>query len=199
MPGYNEFMQTLERPLAVWEWDVEKVRRALDAGVLSEDDRLELIEGELVEKMPQSDPHDSLLAFLGEALREVYGVGHYAKMGGAIRLATKSEPEPDVAIVRGRAADYLGRKPGPGDVRLIVEISHSTLTYDLGRKKAMYARYGIEEYHVYDLIHDRLEIFRRPDPTGEYLEHVTVLETGKIPGLELPLGPLLAQARGEII
>ena len=190
-------MMVLDRPATAWRWDVDKLHTALDSGLIAGDERLELIDGFLEDKMPQTDFHASLVDFLVDALREAYGVGHTARSSQPVRLGKYSEPEPDIAVMRGVRDDFLGRKPGPTEITLIVEVSFTTLAFDLGRKKALYARHGVEEYHVYDLEHERLEIFTRPDPSGEYLSHVTVLADGEIPRLGLTLGPLLARARGE--
>lgn len=191
-------MSVVEREASVWRWDVEKVQFAVRAGLLDEDARLELLEGELIDKMPQTDIHESLVSFLSEALRAAFGQSYFVKPGAPIRLGPHSEPEPDVTVVRGPYADFLGRKAGPDDIVLLMEVSYSTRRTDLGRKKALYARHGIAEYQVLDLENNRLEIFTRPDPSGEYLEHRTVLANGEIPRLGLVLGPLLAKARGEV-
>ena len=77
---------------------------------------------------------------------------------------TDSEPEPDVAVVRGDLDDYLDRHPGPHEVALVVEVADSTLRRDRGTKKRLYARAGIPVYWIANLIESRFEVYT--DPTG---------------------------------
>jgi Uma2 family endonuclease len=106
-----------------------------------------------------------------------------------------SEPEPDLAIVRGTVLDYAERHPCPSDVELVVEVADSTLKQDCEIKDKLYAQAGIAEYWVLDLKNRQLHVFRNPTPTG-YTSHLILTEPNKItplffPSLTLSLAAIL--------
>ena len=121
-----------------------------DAGILDEDDRVELLDGLLVPKLTKHPPHSQSTWLVRAALERVAPADHFVNSRDAITTAD-SEPEPDVLLVRGSIRDYADRHPGPSEVSLIVEIADTTLRRDRGVKRKIYARAGIEHYWIVDL------------------------------------------------
>lgn len=147
--------------------------RMAKAGILKECDRVELIEGEVVQMPPIGDRH-------ALSVNEVNYVFTARLLGNAtvsvqnpVRLSTYSEPVPDIAIIAGQPRDYAGRHPGPEDVLLIIEVALTTLSYDRRRKLPLYAQVGIPETWIVNLRARRLEIYREP-VDGRYTQ-TTVL------------------------
>jgi len=139
--------------------------RMVEADVFGALDRLELLDGEIIDMAPQKSRHATAVTLVGDALRAVLrDQGVTVRVQLPLVLDDHSEPEPDVAIVPGGARDY--RDAHPSRALLVCEVSDSTLAYDRGRKFAAYARAGIPEYWVLDLNAERLEVFRRPEQGG---------------------------------
>jgi Uma2 family endonuclease len=128
--------------------------------------RVELIEGEIMVLSPQNWPHTSTVARVGEALHRALGTGFWVRMQFPLNLST-SDPEPDVSVVVGRLEDYSDH---PTTAALIVEVSESTLTYDRTRKASLYARAGIADYWIVNLVNNQVEVYRDPrsDPSQFY-------------------------------
>ncbi|MDR3635368.1 MAG: Uma2 family endonuclease [Isosphaeraceae bacterium] len=142
---------------------VEAYHRLVRDGALNEDDRVELLDGLLVAKRPTNPSHRIATRKARVALERILPAGWYADEQKSITL-TASEPEPDVAVVRGDTSDYQDRHPGPRDVGLVVEVSDTTLAQDQGFKKRLYAAAGIPCYWVVNIPARRLEVYA--DPTG---------------------------------
>lgn len=143
------------------QWTVEDYHRMIAAGIL-DDRRVELISGEIYTMVPESPEHtyreQSLADYLRQALR-----GQACVREDKPVTFEDSEPEPDIAIARGSARDYLSQHPTGQDLLLVIEISNTTLRTDLTVKRDLYARAGILEYWVVDLQHRRFEVFRESD------------------------------------
>jgi Uma2 family endonuclease len=145
-----------------WRWTREDFVRLADAGYFGPEARVELIEGEVLQKVGQGNAHIYSVTALAEALRTVFGGDYLVRQQLALPLAARSQPEPDVSVLRGPAERYDGRDPSLEDVALVVEVSDSSLAFDRGPKLAMYARAGIGEYWILNLVDRRLEVHRRP-------------------------------------
>ena len=143
-------------------WTREKYERATELGLLGPDDRVELIEGEIVQKMPQNSPHSTALSLTLEALRVAFPVGFVVRPQLPLNVGTLSQPEPDLAVVVGSARDYGSAQPNAENAVLVVEISDSTLLPDQTTKAALYARAGIGEYWIVNLPERLLEVYRQP-------------------------------------
>lgn len=153
-------------------------------GLIAPDARVELIEGEVVRVAPIGDRH-------GDAVEELDELLHQAVTGRArvrcqmpVRLGKYSQPEPDLVVMRPRVGRNDRGHPSAADVFLIVEISDSTLRYDLDIKVPLYARYGVPEVWVIDLKHHKLHLYRSP-VQGSY-QHITSVPDGgltAIPGV----------------
>lgn len=138
--------------------------RMVEAGVFGPGDRLELLEGEILDMAPQKSRHATAVTLVGDALRVVFGAGVTVRVQLPFALDDRSEPEPDVAVVPGLPRDY--RDSHPDRALLLCEVSDATLSYDRGPKLRAYARAGIPEYWILDLVGGALEVCREPVQDG---------------------------------
>jgi Uma2 family endonuclease len=152
--------------------------------------RVELIEGVLVHKMTIYPPHQFAVNVLNRTFIRMQIPGWYYRSQGPVTLAD-GEPEPDGAVVRGSELDHGRRHPVPSEIGLVIEVADSSLTQDRGAKKRSYARAGIPQYWIVNLIARVVEVYG--DPTGEDYRQPTVLK----PGEKLPI-LLDGAAFGEI-
>ncbi len=162
---------------------VDDYYRIAEAGVLSPDDRTELIEGEIVDMAPIGSVHADVVMLLTKRLFEAVGDSAGVRTQLPVRLSTHSEPQPDVALVKAKPGGYRRTHPSSGDVLLLIEVSDTTLRYDLNVKARLYATHGIPEYWVIDLLTNRVVRHRRPSDT-HYADR-TEIAAG---ALELPDG-----------
>lgn len=164
----------MERNPHLHLWTREEYHRMADAGVLPIQ-RVELIEGQVVEMSPMQGPHAVTLVvaaeILGRAFREHLGQICHVRQQLPLVLSSLSEPEPDLAVVSGMARDYL--QDHPTTALVIVEVSDSTLRFDRQIKGSLYARAGIEDYWILNLGDRCLEVYRSPvrDPNASYGFH----------------------------
>jgi Uma2 family endonuclease len=165
--------------------DVDEYHRMGEAGILHEDDRVELIEGELVEMAPIGTGHASTVNTLAELLFAAVGQRGIVSVQNPVRLDRYSEPQPDFAVLRRHDHRYRDRPPGPGDVLLLVEVAHSSLRYDRAVKLPLYARHGVPEVWIVDLERREVEVCRDP-ADGRY---ATVSRAGPDASLEPALLP----------
>src|SRR5262249_41008702 len=131
----------------IWRPSVSQYHQMIRAGILTEDDPVELLGGWLVTKMPKNPAHRTSTRLVRRALERVTPAGWYVDAQEPITLET-SEPEPDGVVVRGETRQYLDRHPGPRDVALVVEIADASLDRDRGLKKRLYAEAGIPAYWI---------------------------------------------------
>ncbi len=139
----------------------------VELGVLTEDDRVELIEGELVVVSPQGALHSNLVVAIRRTLERVYGPAFLVRDHSPVVGTEDSLPEPDLAVVRGEISGFYHRLPGPVEIPLIVEVSYSTLGTDR-RKANVYAKAGYATYWLVDVEARRLEVRTDPTPDGLY-------------------------------
>lgn len=163
-------------------WSLEEYHQLVDAGILR-DRKVELIQGNLLEMPPEGPEHTYKTASGADYLRQCVSQFATVREAHPVTLAS-SEPEPDLAVVKGSHEDYKKRHPNPDDIYLLVEIAQSTLSYDLGYKQQVYATAGVQEYWVIDVVGHKLHIFQQPSAEG-YRNHV-VLDKGAITLLALP-------------
>ena len=148
-----------------WLWTVKEFQRAYDLGVFGFDTRLELIEGEIIRKMPQNEPHSWAIRAMENALRRAFASGHDVRSQLPLVFGVRNKPEPDVAVVIGSFDDY--KRKHPTTAVLVVEVSDSTLLQDRTAKAGVYARAGIEEYWIVNLPDNVLEVHRQPAPMAD--------------------------------
>jgi Uma2 family endonuclease len=145
--------------------DVDRYERLVQAGVLN-DPQIELIQGLLVNKTGKNTPHVSTTERLRRGLDRVTPAGWYVRDEKPVRIPDFDEPEPDLAIVRGDIGDCEKAPPGPADVALLIEVSDSTLPWDRGTKRAVYARSSRPVYWIVNLLERRIEVHTGPAPEG---------------------------------
>ena len=173
-------VHTTHQPLvAARPFTVAEYHRLLDAGVLPETERVELLEGWIVKSTTRKPPHDARLDQAHEVVRERLPPGWRVRVQSAITL-DDSEPEPDLAVVVGPASRYLERHPGPADIALIIEVADSSLALDREVKARVYARAGIPTYWIVNLVDARVEVYTRPSEAVD----VPVYGASAIYGLE---------------
>ena len=141
--------------------------RMADEGILSQQERVELIDGEVVVMSPIEPRHAACVTSATRELVRIVGDAALVRPGNPVRLNDFNEPQPDFTLVRPRADLYASGHPAPNDVMLVVEISESSLAYDQGVKAGLYAEWGLVEYWVADLNTDRMWIYRSPE-NGTY-------------------------------
>ena len=165
-----------------------------EVGILAPDQRVELIDGDIIDMAPPGNAHaatvDRLVDIFSRAVDQRFSV----RCQNPVRLGDSSEPQPDVALLRRRADFYGGSVPGPADTLLIVEVADSSLRFDRETKMRLYAKHGITEAWLVDLRSRRL--IRHLDPQhGEYTrvdepDLRAVLGIAALPGLGVDLSEL---------
>jgi Uma2 family endonuclease len=151
-------------PLPVRRFTVDEYHHMIQAGVLGDDDDVELLEGWIVPKMPRNPAHDAVVSILlVDVLPRRIPGGWFCRGQSAI-TTSDSEPEPDVALVRGSTRDYLARHPSPADMALVIEVSDTSLSRDRSHKSAIYASAAVPVYWIINLVDNQVEVYT--DPTG---------------------------------
>jgi Uma2 family endonuclease len=134
--------------------------RLIDLGVFQPGEAIELIGGQLLVAEPQGAPHYAAILKTAKALETAFGRGWLVRTQGPIGLDEDSEPEPDVTVVPGTPDDYA--RAHPSRPVLTVEVAESSLASDRERKGSLYARAGLEDYWVLNLVDRVLEVYREP-------------------------------------
>lgn len=168
---------------------VEDFHRMGEAGILREDDRVELIEGEIVDMAPIGSKHAGTVGFLTKRLERATGEHALVFVQNPVLLGTNNEPQPDIALLKPREDFYRTALPRPEDVLLIIEVADTTLAYDRDIKVPLYARHGIPEVWLVDLENSRLHIFTSP-AQDNYLECRMLAKPGIIALGTLPHCPV---------
>ena len=195
-PEQREDEATTSAQLARRRWTVAEYYRMGEAGILTEDDRVELIGGEIVEMSPIGTAHVWSVSALAKHAERSVGDKTGILVQSPFRLADDKEPQPDLVLVRlGTPRDRL---PGPADVLLVIEVADSSRAYDRGVKLPLYAAAGIPEAWLVDLVAATLERFTEPRE-GRYRQ-VTLggggdtLASTVLPGLAIPVDVALGGA-----
>lgn len=144
----------------------DRYEKMIETGVLTKYDRVELIDGDMVNEPRINPPHSAVMARLNELFVLSVADSAMVSPGGSVRLGNFSVPNPDLMLLKRRADFYSGRRPAAADVLLLVEISDSSLAYDQSTKRALYARHGIVEYWVVDVRGERLYVYGDPTVDG---------------------------------
>lgn len=183
-----------------WRISVDRYHKMIQRGLLTTNDRLELLEGMLIKKMTVNPPHAFVTETIAETFARLIANGRFINSQQPITMEA-SEPEPDVFIVRGQRRDFTQSHPTPKDVALLVEVSDSTLKQDQTWKKRIYAQADIPVYWIVNLPDRQIEVYTKPvsrssNPT--YRHRVIYWEGDMIPlvvdGVEtavLPVSDLL--------
>ena len=156
---------------------VDEYYRMADAGILGESDRVELINGEIIDMAPSGIGHASVVGRITRALGLACGDQALVWVQNPLSLDAFNEPQPDFAILKPRADFYATGHPGPADVLLLVEVADSSLRYDRTVKLPLYASAGIAEVWIADLQRRALIAYRLP--AGGAYTHETIYRTGE--------------------
>ncbi|MGA1283716.1 MAG: Uma2 family endonuclease [Prochlorothrix sp.] len=144
----------------------EDYHRMVKLGILAEDEAVELINGQIFQKMPKGPAHSALCKRIEKLLETSLGDRALVRLQDPIALNPYSEPEPDVAVVQPSPSFYADRHPQPEEVYLLVEVADSSIDRDLGTKAELYAAAEIQEYWVFNLAQQQIHVFRDPQPDG---------------------------------
>lgn len=145
---------------------VDDYHRMAEAGVLREDDRVELLDGEVVVMSPIGDPHAACVNRLNRLLGARVGERAIVSVQNPIQLDSHSEPQPDVALLRPRDDFYASATPRPEDTLLAIEVGDSSVRFDREVKAPLYARAGVPELWLVDLGMGEIRVCRQPAATG---------------------------------
>jgi Uma2 family endonuclease len=140
--------------------------RMAAAGILTEDDRVELIEGQIIQMSPIGSRHAACVDRVARLFFSGVGGLAFVRVQNPVRLGIRSEPEPDLALVRPSADGYVSAHPVPADTLLVVEVADSSASYDRTTKARLYARSAIPELWLVDLERDLMQGFRDPAARG---------------------------------
>jgi Uma2 family endonuclease len=146
----------------IYRLSVAQYHAMIRHGILSEDDPVELLEGWLVKKMTRSPPHTFATQTLRDLVPGLLPQGWFVNDQEPV-TTTESEPEPDLAVVRGTRRQFLARQPTPADLAFVVEVSDSSLGTDRGPKLRAYARAAVPVYWIVNLIDRRVEVHTQPN------------------------------------
>src|SRR5436190_5062430 len=141
-------------------WTRKEYQQLGMLGVLSEDEPVELIDGQLIVAERKTPPHAVAVGLTADALREAFGAGWFVRQQAPIALDEHSEPEPDVDVVPGGPLDYSIEHPARPV--LLVEVADSSLLLDRHHKGSAYARAGLPDYWIVNLVDRQVEVYRRP-------------------------------------
>lgn len=154
-------------------WTVDEYHQMLDAAILTHEDRVELLEGQIIQMSPQHPPHAATTQRASDYLKNLLGDNVTVRIQLPITLPPKSEPEPDIAVVRIDSRDYFEGHPTAADIFLLVEIADTTLKRDCNQKAFAYAKAKIFDYWVLDVNTQQVHVFRQP--IGKKYQQKTIL------------------------
>lgn len=197
-----ETLPTPETEILRRPWTREEYHKAAELGLFGPDERLELIYGEVYQKVsPQKSGHAFVIRALDELLSETFGERFDVRAQLPLRWNDDSEPEPDISVVPGHWRDYQSQHPHLGAAVLVVEVSDTSLRLDPTLKAALYAEAEVLEYWIVNLKDRVLEVYRGPAPRGANagpryrVLHVYQLDEAvsplSVPGARLAVGDFL--------
>lgn len=187
---------------------IEKYHRMIETGILSEDNRVELLRGVIMQKdrgrlgdrtIGPSPLHGAIVALLAKLFAKADSEWWHIQIQLPICCPPDSEPEPDVSIVRGQPRDYLDRLSAPEDVSCVIEVAHSSLERDREDKLPIYAAAGIAQYIIVNLRNNTLEIHTDPDAASEQYRTKMTVDADGTAQLRLPDGSFYALSAREIL
>lgn len=174
---------------------VQDYHRMVEAGILAEDERVELLRGDVAEMTPISRRHAACVIRLTRLFSEGLGTRALVSVQNPVRIASHSEPQPDVTLLRLRSDDYESSLPQSEDILLLVEVCDASLKYDRTVKVPLYAAAGIEEVWLIDLKGGGIVVCRKPTLGGYEQVHAAsrgeCLTPSQLPGFEVRVEDLL--------
>ena len=187
-------------PVRTRRWTRAEYDRLIDIGVFLSGEPLELLRGELIVSELQGSAHYTAIGLVEDALRAALGPGWLVRSQGPIELDDESEPEPDIAVMRGDRRSYSHRHPSRP--ALVLEVAESSLAFDREHKGSLYARARLDDYWIVNLVDRVVEICRRPVPdtsapfgsryaSKEVLSAESSVELLEVPGARILVSDLL--------
>ena len=167
----------MSTPLRTHNFTVDEYHRMAEAGVFHEDDRVELIDGQVVEMTPIGVPHAGCVNRLTELFSPLAGTIATLSVQNPVILAEHEEPQPDFTVLRHRADGYGARHPRAADVLLVIEVADTSVESDRQVKIPLYAQAGVPEAWLVNLPAERIEVYR--DPAGGGYADVTNVSGGE--------------------
>ncbi|MBC8123720.1 MAG: Uma2 family endonuclease [Gemmatimonadaceae bacterium] len=164
----------------VRSWTVEEYHRMAQLGILAPEERVELIEGQVVPMSPKGPLHSATTQCAADYLRVLLAQAT-VRTQEPIQIGGTSEPEPDITVVRTHPRQYADRHPSAQDVFLVVEVADSSLQYDREQKARIYARAGLTDYWIIDVQERRVFVLREPGPEGYGREDLYPQEASLVP------------------
>jgi Uma2 family endonuclease len=168
-----------QRDVRIRPITVAQYHHMLEVGIVYEREPVELLDGQLIAMPPEGPPHRSAVMSLNEMLVQRFAGRAMVCPGNPIELDDTSEPQPDLTLVHRHDDWYKSGHPRPPDVFLVIEVSMSTLAFDRGRKLRAYARNGVAEFWIVNLVHGQVEVYTEPHELG-YATRVIVGRDGTI-------------------
>ena len=156
------------------------------SGILDADDRIELIEGDLIDMAPIGTEHASLTDWFTQQLVLAIGSQGIVRIQSSLFLDQQSQPQPDVQVLQARPDYYRKAHPCAADVLLLIEIADSTARFDRGVKVPLYARHGVVEVWLVDLTRRCVEVYRDPQPANGEYRQMTIHRQGQLVPQDLP-------------
>lgn len=189
----------LESPIVRHRLSVDDYQRMGEAGILGEQDRVELIDGEIIDMSPIGAPHAGAVNRLANRIKTALGEGAIVSTQNPIRIDRFNEPEPDIAVLLPRDDFYASAHPGPGDCLLVVEVAETSLRYDREVKLPLYARAGIPEVWLLDIAGRTLWIHTEPADgsyrRGAEADDLARLVPSSMPGTAIDLSGIFPGAQ----
>ena len=178
-------MQTTESPLQLRLWTVKEYHRMAEAGIFDSSERVELLEGKIIWMVAKGTSHRSAVGRTYKLLE--HRIGHKACIAiqDPVKLNERSEPEPDIAVVKIDPLDYADHHPTPTEIYLVIEVADSSLKLDTEIKAKAYSQAGIKDYWVLDVVKRELIVLRNPTTEG-YQNQEIITEHQKISPLDFP-------------
>lgn len=170
------------QPLSRHRLTVDDFYKISAVGILKEKDRVELIEGEIIDMAPIGSQHAETIDTLAYLIHKQIKEDAKLRIQNPLRLDQYNEPQPDLALVINQ--NYSSHHPGPQETMLVIEVADASLSYDLEIKTALYAQHNIPEVWVIDLNNCKIHVFQRPK-SGEY-EYKKALQRGTISSALVP-------------
>jgi Uma2 family endonuclease len=174
---------------------IDQYHQMIASGVLTEGDRVELINGEILEMVAIGSRHGAQVKRLNRLFSGLLEPSVLISVQDPVELGPRSEPEPDVALLRWRDDFYATSHPQASDVYLVIEVADSTLDYDRSVKALLYSRSDIFEYWIVNLQDNVIEVHRQPNPSGYQIiqsyQRGMDIEVMALPGLGLTVDRIL--------
>jgi Uma2 family endonuclease len=178
-------MQTKEAPFTLRLWTVEEYHQMAEAGIFHPEERVELIAGQIIRMSAKGTAYSSAVGRIYKLLENCLGQQAWIRTEQPVVLDDFSEPEPDVAVVKLDPLDYADHHPTRSEVHLIIEVADTSLRYDRETKAKVYAKSGIADYWLLDVIDRKLHMFREPIQEG-YQSEVILSEEASVSPLQFP-------------